>query len=121
MILNVNVIGILMDLYSIDVSMLTEVQQMQLAALRAAYAPHSPVPPRAVLKVEGNGGYFAEHNTIAEIRAQAAMMDVMYYDFIGDTTRDENGIIRDMNADDDGYDEECSMSGALPGEVFDDE
>ena len=94
---------------------------MQLAAFHQAYRPHSAIPSRAVLKMEGNGGYFADVNTIDEIRHQAQMMDVMYYDFIGDTTRDENGNIRDMNVDDDGYDEECCMSGALPGEVFDDE
>ena len=95
MILNVNVIGILMDLYSVDVSTLTEREQMQLAAFRAAYAPHSAIPSRAVLKVEGNGGYFAETNTLQEIKHQARFLDSMYYTWLENAPRDSNGKICD--------------------------
>ena len=89
------VIGILMDLYSVDVSTLTEREQMQLAVFHQAYRPHTAIPSRAVLKAEGNGGYFAEHNTLDEIKEQASCMDAMYYGFLQTVTRDEFGNICD--------------------------
>ena len=113
-----------MDLRLVDTSALSELEQMQLAPFYLAYHPHGPIPSRAVLKVEGEGTYFPSHNekTMDLIKEQARMMDRMYYGFIETTTRDvATGGVRDMTEEDEGYDEECCMSGAVEGEVFDDE
>ena len=84
-----------MDLSLIDTSALSEVEQMQLAPFYLAYAPHSPIPGRAVLKVEGEGTYFPQVDTLAEVKHQARMLDKMYYHFLETVTRDEHGNIID--------------------------
>ena len=68
---------------------------MQLAPFYIAYHPHSPIPPRKVLKVEGEGTYFPKVNTLDEVKRQASMMDKMYYTFLETVTRDEFGNIVD--------------------------
>ena len=84
-----------MDLSLVDTSVLSEKEQAQLAPFYLAYKPHGPIPTRKVLKVEGNGGYFHEVNTIKEIKSQAKMLDSMYYTWLETVTRDENGDIVD--------------------------
>ena len=84
-----------MDLSLINTSELSQREQMQLAPFHAAYKPHGTIPSRAVLKAEGNGGYFAEHNTIEEIKEQARFLDSYYYRFLETVTRDEFGNIID--------------------------
>ena len=65
-----------------------------------AHRPHSPIPPRAVLKVEGEGPYFPDHGrAIDEIKEQARNLDAMYYDWLATVTRDEKGNVVDDPAD----------------------
>ena len=85
-----------MNLYELDTSVLSEREQMQLAPFYLAYAPHSPIPSRAVLKVEGEGTYFPKVDTIAEVKEQASNMERMYYNFLATVTRDEDGNIVDV-------------------------
>ena len=68
---------------------------MQLALFHQAYRPHTAIPSRAVLKVEGEGPYFPKVDTLKEVKSQAKMMDIMYYSFLESVTRDENGNICD--------------------------
>ena len=84
-----------MDLSLIDTSALSEKEQMQLAPFYVCYRPHSPIPPRKVLKVEGEGTYFPKVDTLKEVKEQASMMDRMFYTFLESVTRDENGNIVD--------------------------
>ena len=84
-----------MDLSLIDTSALSEVEQMQLAPFYLAYRPHSAIPSRKVLKVEGEGTYFPKVDTLKEVKEQASMMDRMYYSFLESVTRDEDGNIVD--------------------------
>ena len=84
-----------MDLFKLNVSELSEKEQMQLAPFHQAYRPHEPIPPRKVLKVEGEGTYFPKVNTLDEVKRQASMMDKMYYDFLLTVTRDEFGNVCD--------------------------
>lgn len=84
-----------MDLSTIDTSALSQKEQMQLAPFYLAYAPHSDIPSRKVLKVEGEGTYFPKVDTLAEVKHQAKMLDKMYYTFLESCTRDENGNICD--------------------------
>ena len=88
-----------MDLSLIDTSALSEKEQMQLAPFHQAYRPHSPCPPRKVLKVEGEGSYFKKEKTLELIKHQASMMDKMYYTFLESVTRDEFGNIIDSPID----------------------
>jgi hypothetical protein len=84
-----------LNLFEIDLSSLSEKEQIQLSVFRAAYSPHGSIPTRAELKAEGRGGYFTETNTLKEIKHQARMLDIMYYDFLEKVERDENGNIPD--------------------------
>ena len=84
-----------MNLFEVDIETLTELEQMQLAEFRDAYRPHSPIPTRKVLKVEGEGTYFPKVNTLDEIKEQVSVMDTMYYYFLETVTRDANGNIMD--------------------------
>ena len=99
------------DLSTLDTSAMSTKLQMQLAPFHAAYKPHGDIVPRKVLKVEGEGGYFKSERAMDMVHRQASMIDKMYYGFIGDTTRGDDGKVRDMKPSDDGYDEECCMSG----------
>ena len=86
-----------MDLSLIDTASLTEREQIQLAPFYLAYKPHSSIPSRAVLKIEGEGTYFPSQNekTMDLIKEQAKRLDSLYYDFLATVTRDENGNVCD--------------------------
>ena len=109
------------DLSLLDTSEMSEKLQMQLAPFHAAYRAHGEIVSRAVLRVEGEGSYFKSERAMDLIIRQSSILNQMYYGFIGDTTRDDEGKVCDMQPDDKGYDEECCMSGAMEGEVFEDE
>ncbi len=87
-----------MDLSRIDTASLTEREQIMLAPFYLAYKPHSPIPSRAVLKIEGEGTYFPSQNekTMDLIKEQAKRLDSLYYDFLATVTRDEQGNITDL-------------------------
>ena len=99
------------DLSTLDTSEMSTKLQMQLAPFHAAYKSHGEIVPRKVLKVEGEGSYFKSEKAMDMVVRQASMVDKMYYGFIESSTRGEDGKVRDMNPGDDGYDEECCMSG----------
>ena len=84
-----------LDLSTIDTSTLTEREQMMIAPFYVCYRPHTAIPTRKVLKVEGEGTYFPKVNTLDEVKSQAKMLDKMYYHFLESVTRDENGNIVD--------------------------
>ena len=88
-----------MDLSLIDTSTLSEKEQMQLAPFYVCYRPHTAIPSRAVCKAEGEGTYFPKVDTLAEVKAQASLMDQFYYKFLESTTRDEFGNIIDDPAE----------------------
>ena len=88
-----------MDLFTVDTSQLSEREQMQLAIFHQAYRPHDAIPSRAVCKVEGEGTYFPQVDTLKEVKEQASMMDRMYYGFLETVTRDEFGKVCDAKED----------------------
>ena len=87
-----------MDLSTLDTTQLSEREQIQLAPFYLAYKPHSPIPSRAVLKVEGEGTYFPSQNekTLDLIKEQAKRLDSMFYDFLATAPRDSKGDICDL-------------------------
>ncbi len=99
------------DLSELDTSAMSTKLQMQLAPFYLAYAPHGEIVPRAVLRVEGEGSYFKSEKAMDLVKRQASMIDKIYYKFIESSTRGDDGKVRDMNPSDEGYDEECCMSG----------
>ncbi len=88
-----------MDLSKLNVSELSEREQMMLAPFYVCYRPHTAIPPRKVLKVEGEGSYFKKEKTLDLVKYQASMMDKMYYTFLESVTRDEFGNIIDSPLD----------------------
>jgi hypothetical protein len=98
------------DLSTLDTSEMSTKLQMQLAPFYLAYKPHGDIVSRKVLKVEGEGSYFKSEKAMDLVIRQSSILNQMRYKFIECSTRDDDGKVRDMNPDDDGYDEECCMS-----------
>ena len=84
-----------MNLSELDLSTLSDKEKIQLFPFYDAWRPFPViVPTRKELKHEGSG-YFMKTKTLDEIKHQASMMDQMYYTFLENVTRDENGNIVD--------------------------